>query len=289
MIHARTRQAIIKRVLTWYAHAKRDLPWRHTHNPYHIFVSEVMLQQTQVDRVQVKYREFLTLFPSTRSLAQASVSQVITAWKGLGYNRRALYVQKTAQAVEEKYQGVFPNTIEQLLTLPGIGAYTARAILSFAFQQPVAMMDTNHRRFYQRVFFGIEQQPDKELTAFADKVLPTDTAYDWNQALMDFGSSICTTRLPRCGVCPLQQYCKAYPDILSVRVSQKKKKQIPFKDTDRFVRGKIIDLLREKQPLRFDFLRKQFPHLDSPRYKRIIVQLEKDGLIKREKKAIMLP
>ena len=152
-------EQIRKKILTWYAIAKRDhFPWRKTRNPYKILVSEVMLQQTQVSRVIDKYREFLRVFPNAKKLSDAKASEVITAWAGLGYNRRALFLQKTAKAVREVHGGRFPKYLEMLKTLPGVGDYTARAVLSFAFEQPVPMMDTNHRRFYQRVLFGFKEK-----------------------------------------------------------------------------------------------------------------------------------
>ncbi len=285
------RRRLSAAVLHWYrTQGRHTLPWRKTKNPYHIFVSEVMLQQTQVDRVIIKYAEFLRAFPTLQALADAPTAQVITVWKGLGYNRRALFLQKTAQAVIEKHAGVFPTQIEELKKLPGIGDYTARAILSFAFEQPVAMMDTNHRRFYQRVLFGLAIQNDAALLVAAETLLPKKYAYDWNQALMDIGSALCTTRKPQCDECPVKQFCLAYPTILTAPPQAlKKKKTIPFKQTDRYVRGRIIDALREQPIILEEQVQQQFADIDPLRYTRILDQLEKDGLIKRGKKGIMLP
>ena len=216
------RKQICSRLLGWYVEHQRDLPWRRTEDPYNILVSEVMLQQTQVSRVLEKYREFLHAFPTVQALAKAKTSAVIKTWKGLGYNRRALFLQRTAQAVVNEHGGTFPQTLEALVKLPGVGDYTARAILSFALDKQVPMMDTNHRRFYSRVLHGIKKVKDKDLLVDALVLLPKKKAYDWNQALMDFGSSICLTRKPRCEVCPLQKYCKAYPDVLT-EIKPKKK------------------------------------------------------------------
>lgn len=287
------KQLITKALFSWYnTNQRAHLPWRQTRNPYYILVSEVMLQQTQVERVIIKYHEFLTAFPTTKALASAKTSDIIKTWKGLGYNRRALFLQKTAIAVETDFGGVFPQDIATLKTLPGVGDYTARAILSFAFEQLVPMMDTNHRRFYQRVFFGLEAHKDKELLAYAETILPKRKAYDWNQALMDFGSLVCTTRNPKCEDCPLIQYCAAYPEILSVDFSQKKvkkKKTIPFKETDRFIRGRVIDYLREHDRGEYLTIRELFDHVTDERFARVAQKLEKDGLIKRQKDVMLLP
>lgn len=285
---------IRKKILFWYNKNKRDLPWRHTRNPYHILVSEVMLQQTQVDRVIFKYQEFLKQFPTTKKLAAASTADVIRAWQGLGYNRRALFLQKTAKAVEEKYKGKFPQTIEELKELPGVGDYTARAILSFAFELPYPMMDTNHRRFYQRVFFGLEQKSDKELLASAEKVIPKQP-YDWNQGLMDFGSTVCLTSRPKCETCPLQKYCKAYPkihleNVKTLKHKSKKKNAVPFKQTDRYVRGRIVDLLRQEQSVRSEQVYRLFAEeYGYDRVEKIVARLVKDELIVEKKGKIYLP
>ena len=155
------RKKIQQRVLHWYKQNKRNLPWRQTHDPYHILVAEIMLQQTQVQRVIEKYQSFLKRFPTVQKLARAKASSVITEWKGLGYNRRALFLQRSAQSVVKDHGGRFPRTISELVSLPGIGDYTARAVLSFAFKKPVPMMDTNHRKFYSRLF--PKAKNDKEL------------------------------------------------------------------------------------------------------------------------------
>lgn len=288
------KKGVQKILLSWYKKHKRDLPWRRTREPYHILVSEVMLQQTQVNRVIFKYQEFLKKFPTTKKLATASTADVIRAWQGLGYNRRALFLQKTAIAVEEKYGGTFPQTIEELKQLPGVGDYTARAILSFAFELPFPMMDTNHRRFYQRVFFGLDQKSDKELLIAAEQVIPKQP-YDWNQGLMDFGSIICLTSRPKCEICPLQKYCKAYPGILhenmkALKHENKKKKTMPFKQTDRYVRGRIVDLLREEHGVRTEQIYRLFAEeYGYDRVEKIIAGLIKDQLIIEKKGKIFLP
>ena len=295
-------------IFSWYqSQGRHNLPWRKSCDPYHILISEIMLQQTQVSRVIEKYQEFLSAFPTAQDLANAKTSAVITAWKGLGYNRRALFLQKAAQVVVNDFSREFPKDLETLKTLPGVGDYTARAILSFAFDQPVAMMDTNHRRIYNRIFVGIEEKKDSELLEIANKVIqyiirhkPFDSqklaqddtrsrSYHWNQALMDFGSMICTTRKPSCNECPVKKWCKAYPDILTTPIKKPKRNAIPFKQTDRYVRGRIIDMLREKNRISASTMQKTFPELPALRYERIIKKLLADGLIQERGRAMVLP
>jgi len=291
LVPKKRKNNITSTLLTWYSVHQRILPWRKTHNPYKILVSEIMLQQTQVSRVLIKYREFLIAFPNLQALANASPAEVIRVWKGLGYNRRALFLQKTAQAIRDNHKNVFPKDIKQLCALPGVGDYTARAVLSFAFNQAVPMMDTNHRRFYQRVFFGLEIKKDKELLLLAQEIIPKDDAYDWNQALMDFGSLVCTSQRPTCDICPLKKLCKAYPQILTIDTFQKTKKTtvIPFKQTNRFIRGKIIDTLRKNNSLKITNIVLLFAEFTPERVIKVIDTLQKDNLIIVKNGRILLP
>ena len=180
-------------VLAWYSRNRCDLPWRHTHDPYPILVSEVMLQQTQVNRVIPRYLEWLERWPTVEALAAATPADVIRAWSGLGYNRRAVNLHRCAQAVTAR--GGFPREPVELATLPGIGPYTAAAIACFAFGAQIAAPDTNARRVLERAFPGIDVPP------------PPGRAYDWNQALFDLGREVCIARTPRCGACPLASGC----------------------------------------------------------------------------------
>lgn len=295
MIDRRVVKGTVRIVLSWYKKYHRSLPWRKTRDPYQILVSEVMLQQTQVDRVVAKYKEFLKKFPTIRVLAQAPTAEVIRAWKGLGYNRRALYLQGAAQMIVTEHRGKFPKSIVQLKRLPGVGEYTARAILAFAFGEAIPVLDTNHRRFYQRVLFGIQPKADRELLQAATALLPTRRAWDWNQALMDFGSLVCLTGRPKCESCPVRRLCRAYPRIQLPSVSNRQKTEsgkqtnTPFRDSDRYFRGRIIDTLREKEKGTDQFFKKQFPELSRKRYRSIVSALEKDGLLKRAGAHILLP
>src|SRR5689334_19692091 len=195
-------------LLQWYAREQRDLPWRATRDPYAILVSESMLQQPQVARVLPKYQQFLSAFPTLADLAAAPTADVISAWVPLGYNRRAISLQSIARQVIAKYGGRIPDTIDELLKLKGIGRYTAGAIACFAYHKQVATVDTNIRRVLHRIFLGLEQienqLKESEMLSLAERVLPEGNAYNWNQALMDLGATICTSTTPRCHLCPLQ-------------------------------------------------------------------------------------
>jgi A/G-specific adenine glycosylase len=180
-------------LLAWYSHNARDLPWRRTHDPYAILVSEVMLQQTQVSRVLPRYEAWLARWPTAEALASAEPADVIRAWDGLGYNRRAIRLHRCAAIVAER--GGFPREPSELRQLPGVGAYTAAAIACFAFGAQVAAPDTNARRILGRAFGDPDVPP------------PPARAYEWNQALFDLGSTVCIARRPRCQVCPLSADC----------------------------------------------------------------------------------
>ena len=275
-------------ILSWWEKNRRDLPWRNTRDPYRIFVSEVMLQQTQVDRVLPKYLEFIEAYPTVFELAGAALSDVITRWKGLGYNRRAVYLKKTAEAVVEKYGGTFPKTQEELEKLPGIGKYTASAICCFAYEQDVVVVDTNVRQIIEHFFFTpaptqssqLSDQPlsssvdltltlsykergitEKEVYDMAQQLVPKGKSWDWHQALMDYGS----LALPK------------------KKVSRKKE---VFEESRRYFRGRIIDYLRTGEKKYVD-IEKYFNDLNQQSTKKylfedVIKGLERDGLVATE-------
>ncbi len=201
-------------LLDWYAKHGRDLPWRQTTNPYQILVSEIMLHQTQVDRVIPKYHQFLEAYPTFEALATASLEEVKTLWRPLGYNFRPGRLLQIARQVVQEFNGRLPDTLEELLALRGIGRYTAGAILSFAFQKDAPIVDTNVRRVLQRVF-GIDgdpmRQPAKgQIWDLATAVIPSGQASLFNQALLDFGALVCTARKPSCQSCVLVSKCKTH-------------------------------------------------------------------------------
>ncbi len=302
-------------LLDWYAQEQRDLPWRTTSDPYAILVSEVMLQQTQVDRVLPKYKQFLAAFPTLADLATASTADVISVWVPLGYNRRAVSLQSIARQVIAEYQGQIPDTIDELLKLKGVGRYTAGAIACFAYHKQVATVDTNIRRVLHRIFLGLEQPEqkinDNQMLLLAERVLPEGQAYNWNQALMDLGATICTSNDTRCGICPLQETCQAYTEMSKYslfpsgvvfrqlrKVAEKKSsyQAQPFTSSNRYFRGRIIDLLRSvpaQQRIPLEVLGIQikpgFSDEDTLWLQKIIHGLVKDGLLDATDEGVRLP
>jgi len=282
-------QKIQKTILGWYKQSSRQLPWRQTTDPYKILVSEMMLQQTQVDRVIPKYYAFLEKFPTVISLAKAPTADVFKLWSGLGYNRRALYLQKCAQTIVEKYNRKFPETTQELCQLPGLGAYTSAAVLSFAYNKNVEVIDVNIERIFKRVFYGKVESA----AAIAQHLLPQGQSRDWHNALMDIGALFCTAAQPRCTLCPLQKLCASANNAERIEATWKKKKVVPFKESDRIVRGTILKLLTKQNSQSVDDIYAQLLHQNIKREKekvdKILVQLEKDGLIRKEKSIISLP
>src|SRR5256714_12150091 len=206
-------QAVHERLLLWFAAQGRDLPWRHTRDPYAILVAEIMLQQTGVERVLPKYEAGLARFPTLHALAAAPRSEVIRLWSGLGYNSRAVRLHDVARQVVDRHGGHLPETMEGLLKLKGIGRYTAGAVACFAHEQDLAFVDTNIRRVLGRIFLGPAGDdlslPEKGLRELAEQVLPRGRAWAWHQALMDLGATVCTDATPACLVGPLQGLCRA--------------------------------------------------------------------------------
>jgi A/G-specific adenine glycosylase len=209
------RRRFRQRLLTWYGRHGRDLPWRKTDDPYHILVSEIMLQQTQVDRVLPKYAEWLDKYPSMEVLAEAPEKDVTKTWYPLGYNIRPKRLQSIARESVAKYGGQLPSDEATLLSFKGIGAYTAGAIRSFAFRERAAILDTNVARVLFRVFVA-EGDPKshamkQHLWKISATVMPHRQVFDFNQALMDFGAMICVARNPKCLVCPMAKGCRTFP------------------------------------------------------------------------------
>ena len=250
---------IQRRLLRWYrSHGRFALPWRTLRDPYRTVVSELMLAQTQVDRVVPSFEAFVARFPDFHALGRASPADVLREWKGLGYNSRAVRLHRLAKVVVERHRGALPSERDELRSLPGIGPYTAAAIRAFAFDIDDAPIDTNVRRIVHRLFFALEYPraaAPHELEARARALVPPGRAHDWNSALMDLGATICTARAPKCLLCPLRAQCAAAPidaaKLERLRAAVKRRtpqESIPFERTPRHARGRIVDRLRELPP-----------------------------------------
>jgi A/G-specific adenine glycosylase len=201
-------------LLRWYRGQRRDLPWRQSVNPYRTWVSEIMLQQTTVAAVTPKYKAFIARFPDVRTLAQSSEQEVLKYWAGLGYYSRARNLHRAANVIMSEHAGRFPNDFDNILRLPGIGRYSAGAILSIAFEKSYPVVDGNVIRVYSRIFGlrGRAKDPHfvKTIWAKAEELMPTSSPGDWNQALMELGATVCTPDNPSCGRCPVAAFCIAF-------------------------------------------------------------------------------
>jgi A/G-specific adenine glycosylase len=233
-------------LLDWYDEYQRTLPWRTNPDPYAVLVSEFMLQQTQVDRVIPYFERFLARFPTLEALALGPRADVIRLWSGLGYNRRAVHLHQAAQLVVERHGGRLPAERAALEALPGIGPYTAGAVLSIAFGHSEAAPDTNVQRVIGRYALGMSSTP-RAVTDAARELVPDVRAGEWNQALMDLGSTICTNRKPRCLLCPLRAGCKSAGQVLPT--SAKPRRPGPeYAGSTRYYRGRFLAALAGLAP-----------------------------------------
>lgn len=250
-------------VLTYYADHGRDFAWRRTTDPYRILVSEIMLQQTQVERVRVKYPAFIDAFPDFPLLACSPLSDVLAVWQGMGYNRRAIALQKCARRVVEEHDGTLPQDPKVLATFPGIGSATAASICAFAFNMPVVFIETNIRRVFIHFFFGDhEKVDDDEILPIARQVLPVEDPRTWYNALMDLGAA-----LKKKGENPNRR-------------SLQYTKQAAFEGSDRKIRGCILRLLLAEKHLTQKVIAKKFSE-EPARIVRILGDLEAEGFITR--------
>ena len=241
MVEAALLDETRARVLGWFSEAGRDLPWRATRDPYRVLVAEVLAQQTQAARAAAAWPAFLERFPDTATLAAAPPAEVLRAWQGLGYNRRALALRRTAQAVVER--GGWPDTVEELARLPGVGPYTARAVACFALEQPVAPVDTNVARVLARSLTGADpsQLTPAARQRLADQAMPEDRSWAWSSALMDVGALHCRPK-PRCGGCPLEATCR-WRALGPAAPPPRPRAQAPFATSDRRWRGAVVRAL----------------------------------------------
>jgi A/G-specific adenine glycosylase len=254
-----------REVLAFYhEHGRHDMVWRHTTDPYRIVVSELMLQQTQVERVAIKFPAFIAVFPDFATLAAAPLHEILAIWQGMGYNRRALFLKKIAESVLKDYNGVLPQDVETLTTLPGIGTATASSIAAFAFNAPVVFIETNIRRVYIHVFFpDRETVTDKEILTLVERTLYRENPRVWYWALFDLGAFLKT------GV--------ANPNRRSAHYTR----QAPFEGSDRRIRGLILKTLVTGSCMKEDDLPGHIGE-DDRRVKRIVAALEQEGFVVRE-------
>lgn len=270
-------------LLAWYAASHRDFPWRRTHDAYAVLVSEVMLQQTQASRVAERFPAFMDRFPTAASLAAASEADVLGAWSGLGYNRRALALRRAAAEVAARG---WPRDVAALEQLSGIGPYTARAVASLAFGEPVGVVDTNVRRWLVRRFGLSPSARHGELQTLADALAgagdPADAA-SWTHATMEFGAGICRSRAPRCDACPIAEGCPSYGTAVAVPVPR----QAAFAGSDRALRGAMLRALAaaSDKAVTTGAARRLLP---PAAFDRIVAGLEHDGLLHRSGRHLLL-
>jgi len=280
MIPHKAKVDFQEKILDWYAKNQRDLPWRKTRDPYNILISEVMSQQTQLSRVIPKYEKWIDTFPTIHELAEAKISEVLHYWSGLGYNRRALNLKKSAELIDTQYSGIFPTTEKELLALPGIGQYTARAVLCFAFDQQIAVVDTNVRKVILTQFLNSEyiknsvrqdfklsdnlsssedKIDDKMIQKIATQLLPIGRAYEWNQALMDYAAAV------------LKKEKIPVP------------KQSKFHGSRRYYRGQILKVLLQKKKVPLKdiglLIKKDYLITEEKWLHELIDELNKEGFI----------
>jgi A/G-specific adenine glycosylase len=229
MLNGRKLIIFRKQLLAWFRQFQRDLPWRRTKNPYRIWLSEIMLQQTRVAAAIPYYERFLERFPDVHSLASAPQEEVLRLWSGLGYYSRARNLQKAAQQIVAKHSGEFPTRLEDVLGLPGIGDYTAAAILSIAFGEKLAVLDGNVARVLSRLgaIRGDLREPRRwqELQETADRLLEPKSPGDWNQAVMELGATLCAPKSPQCLLCPAAQFCEGRKLGIAESLPEKRKKR----------------------------------------------------------------
>lgn len=236
-------------ILAWYGERGRPLAFRRTNDPYAVLVSEAMAQQTQAVRAAAYWERWMLRFPTVRDLAAASPADVLRAWAGLGYDRRALALWRAAGVIVERHDGRVPSSVAELEALPGVGPYTARAVAAIAFGAPVGAVDVNVRRVLGRVVAGsAESMGARELQDLADATVPTEQPATWTHAVMDVGATLCRPRVPRCGNCPARPWCVAArlggEERAPVRTRNARERPAPFASTNRWLRGRILDRLR---------------------------------------------
>ena len=276
-------------LIEWGSASLRDLPWRRTADPWHVLVSEVMLQQTSVARVLPKYGAFIDAYPTPAALAVAPLGDALALWSGLGYPRRCRNLREAAAAIVTRHDGAMPTTLEELLALPGIGQYTARAVLAFAHRADVAVVDVN----VSRVLSRLEGRPLKarELQLLADSLVPKGLGWEWNQVMMDFGARHCTVRAPQCGACPVRRQCRWHgdgddPAPASAGASRP---QGRFEGSDRQARGRALRAVGDGARPERQVIAAMGLVDDGARARRLLAALIDEGLLVRDRGSLRLP
>ena len=280
---------VVAAVLSWGRRHRRDLPWRRTRDPWAVLVSELMLQQTQVGRVAVRYERFVERFPDAAACHAAPLADVLREWHGLGYPRRARDLHRAAGLVVERHGGRVPDRLDELLALPGVGPYTARAVLVFAYERDEAVVDTNVARLMAR--WGGRPLTLRAVQACADAHVPAGHAWPWNQALLDLGATVCTKRAPACDRCPAAPWCGwrrvgcSGPDPAQGSAGTSRR-QRPFAGSDRQLRGRVLAALVARPVTDAELI----AVVDDPdRTVSVVAGLLADGLIVRRGDRLLLP
>ncbi len=271
-------------ILAWYDRRGRTLPFRGTKDPYAVLVSEAMAQQTQAARAGEAWLAFMERFPTVSALAAATPAEVLRAWRGLGYNRRALNLWRAARLIVEEHGGLLPADPAALEALPGIGPYTARAVAAIAFGRPVGAVDTNVRRVLGRIVAGdAAALPASELQGVADAAVPPDRPADWTHALMDIGATLCRSREPDCGGCPARPWCRFGAEApapgRSAKTVASREIPAPFAATSRWLRGRIVERLRAAPHGEWVVFDGSIGLHDRPAIEIALQALARDGLV----------
>ncbi len=274
-------------LIGWWRAERRDLPWRHTRDPWLVLVSEVMLQQTQVDRVLPYFEVFAERWPTPEHFAAAELADLLAAWQGLGYPKRVRNLWQAAAIITERHGGGVPTDLDDLLALPGVGRYTARAVQAFAFGIDTGVVDTNVGRILAR-WQGRRLSP-REAQRIADELVPAGESWAWNQAMMDLGAQVCTKRDPSCGRCPAQRWCAWGSVVLDSESSGQpdpadrsagvSARQAPFEGSDRQARGRLLAALSTIDIERAGAVGAMDLERDEARAQRLVEELIAEGLI----------
>jgi A/G-specific adenine glycosylase len=271
-------------ILAWFDARGRTFPFRSIGDPWAIFVSEAMAQQTQISRASAKWTALMARFPTVEALAAATPADVLREWRGLGYNRRALNLQRAARVIVEQHGGRVPDDLAALERLPGVGPYTARAVAALAFGRRVGAVDTNVRRVLGRMIGGLDAPPAAELQAIADASVPAARPGDWTHALMDVGATVCRPSRPDCPACPARRWCRFAEAVVeppqparAARLSSPR-----FTASSRWLRGRLLDLLRDADGPAWVRIAGPVGEHDPAAVEVALAAMAADGLVERD-------